>query len=197
MSKSKNEVSEEELLIYLNLLKLNNIVHKFIFGNKKNIEIPVLLSEYIVRHLLRLDPYVSKSNDKKYDAQKKINEERIKYYEIKATSSKKGTTTINLKNKADILVWAFFNFDDNIIEIKQLTDFNKNNAKLKDFICDDKIGNIKRNKKDNTIYNPEDLFDKVFKSDDARRTSISLQFFKWNDIKKFYMDTLKKIKNDN
>jgi hypothetical protein len=185
----------KDLTIYLNTLKICNLIHQKIFDESHTIEIPSKLSESIVKSTLELNGYIplDKKSDKLYDAQTEING-KIQYYEIKATSSLRGITTINLEKRAQVLVWAFFDFSKNIIVIKQLDDFD-NKETLGEVLLPDKIKTLERNKVDDKDHTPDENFIEVFKSDNKGRSTITLDNFKWDDnkTKVFSMDNLKPI----
>ena len=96
--------NEKEYIAYFFNLKAMNSNHKNLFGEDKNFEVPQLYSQDIVKHLLELDEY--SGEDKKFDAEKDG-----KFYEIKATSSQSGTTTMNFGSKPNVLIWIRFDFD--------------------------------------------------------------------------------------
>ena len=112
-----------------------NKIHRAIFGKDRHLVTPVCVSEMICKHFLELNDY----NGKKFDAQ----DAEGKTYEIKATSSKNGVTTIS-SAQPDYLVWVLFDYDANKLVIKRIP-FNKvsmaktveNEAEIKDQIIDD------------------------------------------------------------
>jgi hypothetical protein len=185
----------KDLTIYLNALKICNLIHQNIFSEKHSIEIPSMLSENIVKSTLKLANFISpdENDDKLYDAQKTVGD-ITQYYEIKATSSVKGTTTINLGIRAHVLVWAFFDFNQNIIVIKQIDGFDKKKT-LEDVILEDRIKSIKRNRKDNKVHTKDEEFLEVFKPGNDNRTTVTLDNFKWDNDKtiELSMDNLKTI----
>lgn len=185
----------KDLTIYLNTLKICNLIHQKIFNEEHSIEISSMLSESIVKMILELDDYISieKKLDKLYDAQKE-KDGKLQYYEIKATSSVKGTTTINLGKRAQVLIWALFDFGQNKIVIKQIDGFDSK-VTLGDVILKDKIKSIKRNRKDNKEHTKDEKVLTVFKPGNDYRTTVTLNNFKWDEEKtiELTMDTLKAI----
>lgn len=109
-------IDKELLIQYINALKSVDGIHKTVFGKDKNLVTPVLISQGIVKYLLKLDDYLG---GVEYDAIK--NEET---YEIKATSSDEGTTTINLKSKPDHLLWIYIDYSNGLITIKRKSGFS-------------------------------------------------------------------------
>lgn len=189
-----------DLTIYLNAIKICNLIHQKIFDKKHSIEIPSMLSESIVKQKLELDDYEALSDengnsDKNFDAQKKIGNDEINYYEIKASSSSKGTTTINLKIRANVLVWAYFDFSQNKIIMKQIKEFDKKTT-LGDVFLPDRIKSITRNRVDKQDHTAEEKFTEVFKSDNNGRTTVTLDNFKWDEDQtiELSMDTLEVIR---
>ena len=170
------------------------MLHKKIFGDDKNIEIPCLLSESFIRNKMGLEMYEGK--DKKFDAQKSNSNNEFEYYEIKGTSSNEGTTTINISNRANYLIWAYFDFANDCIIIRTLFNFNKEEPKLCDFVKKEYISKIKRNKENGMQHKDDDSFFDVFEKDSAGRTTISLHYLKWNQEIKYSMSNGDKIKNN-
>ncbi len=158
---TKKEIEAEELIKYINALKELDKIHKDIFGEDKNLVTPELISQGIVKHLYDLEDY-AKTNDEdgNHDAIK--NNET---YEIKATSSDKGTTTINLVNRADVLIWIYIDYSRENIEIKRLNEFAKVDEKEKLF-------------KKESLDKLKDPFIKALKN---FRVSITLKNVKWNE----------------
>lgn len=115
------KIAENRKYIYINslryLIELNEL-NKQLGG--KSIVTPVLLSESLCKDLFKLDG--RKASD--HDA---VDLDGLKI-EIKATSSKKGTTTYNSDSAPDIYIWMFFDYDNKIIEIKSASkdEFDKN-----------------------------------------------------------------------
>ena len=73
--------------------------------------VPAMFSEQICRKLLRLKSIKGKEVDALDDDGKK--------YEIKATTKSTGTTTINVKQSAEYLIWIYFDFDAKKIIIRK------------------------------------------------------------------------------
>ncbi len=189
--------NSEDLIIYLNILKICNIIHQKIFNGDHSITIPSMLSESIIKKTFELEDYKSQEENvaKLYDAQKTKDDGTIEYYEIKATSSATGTATINLETSAHVLVWAFFDFNNNEIVINKMADFNnKIKNQLKEVIKKDKISSIRRNKTGKNEYTGEEKFLEVFTYDNSGRTTVSLTNFNWDDKEKITlsMDKLEK-----
>ena len=176
-------------LKYLELLINLNKLHKSIFGDDKSIEVPSLFSEKIIRKQYNLTPY--KSNNRYFDA----TDNKGRNYEIKSTSSEKGTTTINIKHKPDCLIWAYFDFNNEQIVIKKIEGYN-NKKTLSDILINDAIKNItiKKDKEMNVAFVGTDLFDDYLDKHSGDRKTIDLNNFKWDgDIIILSMKTLKKI----
>ena len=112
---------EQKFIKYFYALKTMNVYHKELFGDDKDFEVPQLFSQEIVKHFLDLQDY--KGDGKIFDAEKDG-----QYYEIKATSSKSGTTTLNFASKPNVLVWVRFDFAKEEFVIQQFDEFDKVNT---------------------------------------------------------------------
>lgn len=106
--------TKEEIIKYINCLKAVAIVHKEVFSEDRNLVTPVLISQSIVKVLLDLEDY----KGKEYDARK-----NDLFYEIKASSSSDGQTTINMKSKPHVLVWIHIDYITDTITIRQKSNF--------------------------------------------------------------------------
>ena len=107
---------DDNIIKYLEILTELDSLHKKMFGEDKNIITPTLISEHIVKKLLHLKECPGKT----YDAQG----EDGKKHEIKASSSEKGTVTINQNSEPDYLIWIYFNYAKKKIVIKKVA-YNK------------------------------------------------------------------------
>lgn len=155
--------NEKEYIAYFFNLKAMNSNHRNLFGEDKNFEVPQLYSQDIVKHLLELDEY--SGEDKKFDAEKDG-----KFYEIKATSSQSGTTTMNFGSKPNALIWIRFDFDTDSFMIKQFHDLEKV-TRLDDFYTAEGMKKRKKDSKD------------PFKSQE--RMTIILNNVDWNESKSY------------
>lgn len=107
-SVNKIQISEEKYNAYFFALKSVFGMHReYKFG--KSPDIPSGFSESLCRHILNLQ----KSNDRTHDA---INT-KSELIEIKATGSKEGKTTISNKNKFDLLIWMFVDFENDSVNV--------------------------------------------------------------------------------
>lgn len=157
--------SKEELIYYLSKSKDLYFVHKGIFGNDKNLFTPGLLTEAIVKTIYGLKDY--EGDD--YDAQKDG-----KFYEIKGTSSEKGTTTINMKKRPHYLYWIRIDYSSGEILIKY---------------CE--FGNINTKEELFSVEALERLkVDPFKKAIDKDRVSITLANVDWLVTEKYRMDNL-------
>jgi hypothetical protein len=77
------------------------------------IKIDQALSEEMVRKYYDLDEY--NGQDKLYDAVDKAG----KHYEIKATSTAEGKTTMSVSATPDYVIWIYFDFENRQITIKK------------------------------------------------------------------------------
>ena len=152
------KITAQKLKKYINRLKKVDMVHKEIFGENKNLVTPVLISQGIVKRLLKLNDY---KDGTEFDALKDG-----KTYEIKATSSDEGTTTINLKSKPDILVWIYIDYNNSKIIIKKKSNFGKIDTSQELFNEEA----FKRQKVD------------IYKEALRDRVTIILKNIKWDDV---------------
>ena len=83
----------------------------------------------MVKYLLGLND----SPKREFDAEK-----AGEYFEIKATSSGLGTTTMNFDSKPDILVWIKFDFENSNFEIKRFDNFNSIN-RMEEFYTEEAL----------------------------------------------------------
>ena len=157
--------NEKEYIAYFFTLKAMNSSHKNLFGEDKNFEVPQLYSQDIVKHLLELDEY--SGEDKKFDAEK-----GGKFYEIKATSSQSGTTTMNFGNKPNVLVWIRFDFDEDSFTIHQFNDLDAV-KKLDAFYTQE--GMEKRRKSSSDPF------------ESTERRTIELDKVKWSSTKSYHI----------
>lgn len=162
--------NEKDYISYFFNLKAMNSNHKNLFGEDKNFEVPQLYSQDIVRHLLGLKEYSEK--DKKFDAEKDG-----AFYEIKATSSQCGTTTMNFGNRPKVLVWIRFDFDDDSFTIHQFDNLDRV-KKLDDFYTLEGIGKRRKSSSDpfGSIERRTIELDKVnWNSKKSYRITVSIQ----------------------
>lgn len=96
---------------YYKKYKELSTIHKEIFGLGNNPIIPSLYSENLCRFIYNME----KSDTKESDA---IIGNKI--VEIKATTSKKGITTINPYRKFDVLFWLFIDVENDRMTVKKL-----------------------------------------------------------------------------
>ena len=170
--------TKEEYFKYLTALTELSKLHKDLFDEDKNVVTPGLISESIVMYLLDLEVSTHKDS-KKYDAMKIMDGKPI-YYEIKATSSDTGTTTININSRPDVLVWVYFDYEQQEIVLNELSNFKSINSIEKLF---NKTA-LDRIKKD------------IFKTDgvvEKDRVSITLKNINWETLKKYSMKDLSEI----
>lgn len=151
----------------LHLKKLAS-THKKVFGEDKNLVTPTLISQEITKKLLKLKDY--SGTDKKFDA-----EENGKFYEIKATSSEDGTTTINLQSKPHVLVWIYIDYIQNEITIKQKHKFEVIDS-ISSLFTSSAIGRMKS--------------DPFLKSMEQSRVTIILDNISWENTLKYKLDDL-------
>lgn len=125
MYKKKNE----KFIKYYGILKefIKN-TKEFDFGNGF---LPQKYTEGLCRTLLDLE----ESQGKDFDAIKVVDSEKKETVEIKATLTKKGTTTLNIDKEFDWLYWMYFNFDNN-----ELTIYEIEGKKLRDLYKENKDG---------------------------------------------------------
>jgi len=110
------------MIEYLDLLYQTNKLHTIAFPLEEHfVEIPQLLSQYIAITLLGLSEYSGKG--KTFDAEKTING-ILYYYEIKATSSLKGATSINYKKRSNVLVWVYVDVVNQKVFVRQRMGFD-------------------------------------------------------------------------
>ena len=105
-SRMNNRLLQEYMITLINLADL----HKKAFGDR-DIVIPTCFSETICRSLLSLDKLSSKNVD--------AVDSSGATYEIKATSTKSGTTTIRKDQNATYLIWVYFDFVSQKIIIRK------------------------------------------------------------------------------
>ena len=154
---------EQKLIEYFYALKAVDLYHKELFGNDKDFEVPQLFSQAIVKQVLKLQNYSGKG--KIFDAEKSG-----RYYEIKATSSISGTTTLNFKHKAHVLVWIRFYFQHSKFELKQLDGFF-DMSEMNEFYTKEGNENRRKNAKN------------LLKS--SKRETVILNYVKWKDSVKY------------
>ena len=154
---------EKKFIEYFYALKTMDVYHKELFGNDKDFEVPQLFSQEIVKHFLGLQDYRGKG--KFYDAEKDG-----LLYEIKATSSCDGATTLNFKEKANVLVWIKFDFRKDEFEIKELDGFRELKT-MEEFYT---VEAIKHRRK-----NASNLFDS------KKRETVTLNNVKWKKSNKY------------
>lgn len=160
--------NEQKFIEYFYALKTMNAYHKELFGDDKDFEVPQLFSQEIVKHFLDLQDYTGEG--KKFDAVKDG-----WYYEIKATSSESGTTTLNFANKPDVLVWIKFDFENSEFEIKQFKDFDSV-SKMEDFYTPEALNRRHEGAKN------------LFES--KSRETVILNNVNWKIIKKYKVQTV-------
>lgn len=147
------------------LQKLNDLNAKL---GGKSIVTPTLISESLCKELFGLEDRQKgcRDHDALYEGKK---------VEIKATSSKKGTTTINKNLNYDYLFWLFFDYENNEIEVK-ITNSKK-----------DEIGNFDSDEDEEEISLPVKDFKK--------RKCVQLSKIKeWNQTFRIKMSNLTEIK---
>lgn len=104
-------ISEEKLNKYYYVLKELYLLHRaYSFG--KSPDIPSGFSESLGRHLL----CASKGEDRTHDAICP----KGSSIEIKATGTKLGKTTISNTNQFDVLVWMFFDFENDMVHLYEM-----------------------------------------------------------------------------
>ncbi|MFH5880898.1 hypothetical protein [Liberiplasma polymorphum] len=162
---------------YLKALTQLSELHKELFKEDKNVVTPGLISESIVKYLLELD--ASNDGEKRFDAMK-ITDGLPVYYEIKATSSAAGTTTINISSRPDVLVWVYFDYEKQEIVLSELSNFNSIDS-IETLFNEEALTRIRKDifKKDNVV--------------EKNRVSITLKNVNWDSTKKYNMDDLKEI----
>lgn len=142
------------LIKFCELAELHKKIKKSTHPN-----LPSLFSESLIKHLFSLRN-VSRT-DKYGDSKLKLNGKEI-YFEIKGTSSNKGTTTIR-HTKAKYIIWMYINLDSKKNEIGiNLIHFNSDSLK------EHKQYNITLGKMPfTTLLSPRNIneFDKVKKKD--------------------------------
>ncbi len=116
---------------YFALKHVWELHNSFEFGQTP--PIPSVFSEQLCRQLLDLQEYEGRD----FDAQ----DSDGRTYEIKATGTAKGQTTINLNKKFDYLIWLHISFtDDNVFTYKIPKDyFPKPKSKSREAISLSKI----------------------------------------------------------
>lgn len=117
-------IKEIELIDYLEYTKLYyNLAmkHKLFFGEDKHPHLPSLYTEGIIKKILGMndlegdDKSTKKKHIKKCDSKLQIG--NITYlFEIKATGSKIGKTTIN-NSSAHYVLWGFFDCAENKLDL--------------------------------------------------------------------------------
>lgn len=160
--------NEQKFIEYFYALKTMDVYHKELFGNNKDFEVPQLFSQEIVKHFLDLQDYTGEG--KKFDAEKDG-----RYYEIKATSSESGTTTLNFASKPDVLVWIKFDFENSEFEIKQFEGFDLL-GKMNDFYTQEAL--------DRRHEGAKNLFES------KSRETVILNNVNWKIIKKYKVQTV-------
>lgn len=159
---------EEKIIKYFYALETMNAYHKELFGNDKDFEVPQLFSQEIVKHLLDLQDY--NGDGKIFDAEKDG-----QYYEIKATSSKSGTTTLNFASKPNVLVWIKFDFENSEFEIKQFKGFDSV-GKMEDFYTSEALD--RRHEGSKNLFNSKS------------RETVILNNVKWAPAMKYKVQTV-------
>lgn len=163
LSEVKTMDENVDFINYLkHLIALNNINRKL---GGKSIVTPVMFSEKLCRKILNLGDRERGSKD--HDAK----EEDLKI-EIKATSSCKGTTTYNPKNKVDKYIWMFLDYEKKKIIFKETKELKKINVSKDDIECEEVV---------------------VVSDDVKNRESITLSQYDWKVLKTISMDTLEEI----
>ena len=106
-----NSITEEKYNSYFFALKcVFNLHKKHKFG--KSPDIPSGFSESLCRHILEL----LKGSDRTNDA---VDHDGVRF-EIKATGTKEGKTTISNNNEFDLLIWMFVDFENNSVCVYKL-----------------------------------------------------------------------------
>ncbi len=116
---------------YFKFKELWELHQKYGFGNAP--DLPSGFTEQLCRKLLNL----TKNGSNEFDAVDDKNK-----YEIKATSSKEGKTTINFRSEFDFLIWSYFSLEDNKIYLYKIP--YKNFKPKFDELKKTKNGDIKR-----------------------------------------------------
>jgi hypothetical protein len=113
---TKKKITLKQLLDYSIELKSLAVAHNIIWPGKHP-HIPSLFSENLIKLLFNL------KNSIKSDAECTINDKKY-YFEIKATGSPSGATTISKKaiekKEFNFLIWANFDLIEQIMEVKIL-----------------------------------------------------------------------------
>lgn len=135
---------------------------------------PTLLSEELCKYLLNLEDREKGAKD--HDALKDC-----KRYEIKATSSKKGTTTYNPDANIDFFIWIYFNYENEELEIRQTSR--------------EEFGKIGTLSNDNKELEDEEVVVKVKELRKGQRKTIQLSKVEnWINEKFYCMRSLKELK---
>lgn len=163
LSDVKSMDANIDFIIYLKHLIALNEINKKLGG--KSIVTPVMFSEKLCRKILNLSDREKGSKD--HDA--KDGELKI---EIKATSSKKGTTTFNRNNSVDKYVWMYLDYEKKRIIFKETKKLKKIKASEDDIECEEVA---------------------VVADDIKNRESITLSQYEWKVLKTISMDTLEEI----
>ena len=149
--------------------------------DKKTIVTPCLFSENLCKELLELKE--RNNGEKDHDATDNCGNK----YEIKATSSSKGTTTYNPKSTVKYLIWMFFDYANEEIVIKQI-DYKK----LKSEIQSKKLES--RKSEDDTSEISININD--FENIKTRKTITlgNIEENQWECVKYYCMRSLKELK---
>jgi len=105
------KLHKKDFCRYYKQYKELSLIHQKLFISKARPNIPALYSESLCRFLFNMQ----KSNNKEYDAV--LDDNQI---EIKATSSKSGTTSINPYSKFDILYWLYFEVGKDCLSVTKI-----------------------------------------------------------------------------
>ena len=144
--------------------------------NGKTIITPTLISENLCKYLLNLEDREPGTKD--HDAIKDG-----KKYEIKATSSKKGTTTYNPNSNVDYFIWIYFNYENEELEISQISREEFKN-------CPSNV--------DKTEFDDEEIVIKAKDFEKSERKTLQLSKVKTCQTTRFFcMKSLKELKKEN
>ena len=158
---------------YLALLIELNRIHSERWS-ERHLVTPCLMSEGLCKMLLGLNDRIE--GEKDHDA----TDGNGKKYEIKATSSPKGTTTYNPNSKVDCFIWIFFDYANEELVIRQIdyADLVKNANR---YVENDYSNEIAIN-----VFDIQDLKN--------RKTITLSQVKNWSKKRCFCMRSLKELK---